>query len=207
MSMQLVKKRAFKGFSGFGFFILAIQSREEQTITAECPETDRAAGFAPIARTDAEILILGSLPGRRSIAAQQYYAHPQNAFWRIMQALLGAGGDYAARCETLIEHRIAVWDVLADSVREGSMDAGIHVPTAAANDFARFYERHPQVSVVAFNGKTAERLYRGLVSPLVGAVNHRYLSLPSTSPAYAAMPFDDKLIRWRALLTDGETRK
>ncbi|MCH8159542.1 MAG: DNA-deoxyinosine glycosylase, partial [Proteobacteria bacterium] len=79
-------------------------------------------GFPAIARPDATLLILGSLPGQRSIDAGQYYAHPQNAFWKIMSSLYGIDGSYQQRCAQLIERRIALWDVLASSVRPGSLD-------------------------------------------------------------------------------------
>ena len=93
----------------------------------------RSDGFPPIARADATILILGSLPGQRSIDAGQYYAHPQNVFWKIMCSLYGIDGNYEERCAQLIEHRIALWDVLASSVRPGSLDASIQTATATAN--------------------------------------------------------------------------
>ena len=88
-------------------------------------------GFPPVAREDAQILVLGSLPGVRSIEMQQYYAHAQNAFWEIMRGLFAIEGDYAQRCQQLIEHRIAVWDVLQSSVRPGSLDADIRMDSAA----------------------------------------------------------------------------
>src|SRR5210317_1751806 len=91
-------------------------------------------GFAPVARGDARVLVLGSLPGARSIAEQQYYAHPQNAFWPIMRELFMIDGDYAARCDQLRENGIALWDVLRSSVRPGSMDADIQLGSAVAND-------------------------------------------------------------------------
>jgi TDG/mug DNA glycosylase family protein len=160
----------------------------------------RSAGFAPVARSDARILILGSLPGRRSIDAGQYYAHPQNAFWRIMAELVGASGDYEQRCAALLDAGIAVWDVLADSLRPGSMDANIDLQSATANNFAGFFESHRCIASVAFNGKTAERVYRQLVQAHIEDSGIRYLSLPSSSPAYAAMSFDDKLVHWRALI-------
>ena len=73
---------------------------------------ETSTGFAPVARHDARVLILGSLPGRRSLEAGEYYAHPQNAFWPIMTSLFAVTGDYHQRCEGLKEHRIALWDVL-----------------------------------------------------------------------------------------------
>lgn len=158
----------------------------------------RSVGFAPIAGPDARVLILGSLPGVRSLEAVEYYAHPQNAFWKIMHALYGVDGDYASRCGQLIEQRVAVWDVLASSVRPGSMDSDIRKP--APNDFHKFLENHTDIEIVGFNGKTAERLFRQLVLPSLNTELPELARLPSTSPAYASMPFDRKLEIWRSML-------
>ncbi|MFQ6006363.1 MAG: DNA-deoxyinosine glycosylase, partial [Woeseia sp.] len=88
-------------------------------------------GFRPIAAPDATVLILGSLPSRKSIEASEYYAHPQNAFWRIMGELFGACPvlPYAARAAVLKANGIALWDVLAQSVRQGSLDSNIDLST------------------------------------------------------------------------------
>lgn len=159
-------------------------------------------GFPPIARDDARVLILGSLPGQRSIAEQQYYAHPQNAFWRIMSELFGIEGGYAARCRQLSEYRISVWDVLMSSVRPGSMDADIRVASATANDFEGFFATHPGIELIAFNGRKAEQLFERFVVPGGTAQGKKCVSLPSTSPAYASLSFSGKLAAWRAALVD-----
>lgn len=160
-------------------------------------------GFPPVAGPDARVLVLGSLPGRRSIADQQYYAHPQNAFWRIMRDVLGVVGNYTERCEQLVNNRIALWDVLSSSVRPGSMDADIQFDSARANDLEGFLVAHPDVCVIAFNGRTAEQLFRKFVD--IQAVDDaiQRISLPSTSPAYAAMPFSGKLAAWREAIRTG----
>lgn len=159
-----------------------------------------SAGFPPIARLDARILILGSLPGERSIREQQYYAHPQNAFWRIMEALYGIAGEYDARIAQLCEYRVALWDVLHSSVRSGSMDADIRADTATPNDFAGFFARHGGIELIAFNGRKAEQLFKRFVEPLGIADGVRRASLPSTSPAYASLSFSRKLSAWREAL-------
>ena len=159
-----------------------------------------STGFPPVERQDATILILGSLPGQRSIAEQQYYAHPQNAFWRIMEALFGIEGDYAARCRLLIENRIALWDVLMSSFRPGSMDADISVGEATPNDFAEFFSRHASIELIAFNGRKAEQLFGRFVDPLGVAEGIRRVALPSTSPAYASLSFSGKVAAWRDAL-------
>lgn len=157
----------------------------------------RSDGFPPVARSDARILVLGSLPGQKSIAEQQYYAHPKNAFWPIMHELFDVEGDYDKRCRQLVERRVAVWDVLGSSVRPGSMDSDIRMDSAEPNDFATFFKIHPAIEIVAFNGKKAEQMFSRFVPMRVVPPVTRCVGLPSTSPAYAAMPFSGKLSAWR----------
>lgn len=161
---------------------------------AAIPEFPTSRGFAPIARGDARILILGSLPGERSIREGEYYAHPQNAFWRIMRELVGAEGSYEDRCAALIRAGIAVWDVLHQSVRPGSMDADIRLETAEPNDFVGFFRSHGDIEAIGFNGKKAEQMFARFVKL---ESQPRFVSLPSTSPAYASMPFSEKLAAWQ----------
>ncbi|MBT8110654.1 MAG: DNA-deoxyinosine glycosylase [Gammaproteobacteria bacterium] len=161
------------------------------------PASKPAEGFSPIAGSDARILILGSLPGQRSIAEQQYYAHPQNVFWRIMEELFGANGDYVDRCEQLVEARVALWDVLQSSLRPGSMDANIRLDSARANDFETFLNVHSDIQLIAFNGRKAEALFGRFVNFDARDDSIQRVRLPSTSPAYAAMSFSAKLALWR----------
>jgi len=159
----------------------------------------RIRSFPPIAARDARVLVLGSMPGRRSLEARQYYAHRQNAFWKILGRLLGfePSAPYAARARALKDARIALWDVLHSCVREGSLDASIEAEIA--NDFARFFRAHPRLSHVFFNGAKAEASFRRHVPPGAGAAL-RYRRLPSTSPAHASLSFARKLAAWRAIL-------
>lgn len=162
-------------------------------------------GFPPVAPADAQILVLGSLPGKRSLAVQEYYAHPQNAFWRIMQEIYGIAGDYDERCAGLMGVRLALWDVLRESARRGSLDADIQRQTAAVNDFDSFLSKHADIGVIAFNGKKAEQLFRAMV-PKKHYTSLRLLSLPSTSPAYAAMPLQKKISLWTAGLSNPDQK-
>jgi len=158
--------------------------------------------FPPIEDSDARVLILGSMPSVASLRARQYYAHPRNAFWRIMGELFGAGPDvaYEARGRVLKSRRLALWDVLKCCTREGSLDARIDDATVVANDFPSFFEGHPRLERVYFNGAKAEQVYRRKVAPLVGDVAEvRYERLPSTSPANAAKSFADKLKAWHVI--------
>ena len=134
---------------------------------------------------------------------QQYYAHPQNAFWKLIEAIFEAesGSSYARRVGLLTAHRIALWDVLAAAERPGSLDSSIVHASALANDFAGFFRKHPRVMRVFFNGRKAEQMFRRFVLPKLGAefVHLHYESLPSTSPAHAGMSFAKKLQRWRRI--------
>lgn len=147
------------------------------------------------------MLILGSLPGRKSLAAQQYYAHPQNAFWPIMRELYGIEGEYELRCRQLAAQGIALWDVLHSSVRPGSMDADIRIDRANANDFGSFFAAHSALRRIVFNGRKAEQLFAHFVDASAVPQEILRIGLPSTSPAYAAMPFSRKLAAWHAALT------
>jgi hypoxanthine-DNA glycosylase len=164
----------------------------------------RIRSFPPIAGRNARVLLLGSMPGRRSLEARQYYAHRQNAFWRILGRLLGfePPAPYAARIRALKAARIALWDVLHSCVREGSLDASIEAEIA--NDFARFFRAHPRLTQVFFNGSKAEASFRRHVLPGLGRALRgrvlRFARLPSTSPAHASLPFARKLAAWRAIL-------
>jgi TDG/mug DNA glycosylase family protein len=160
--------------------------------------------FPPIADAHARILILGSLPGQVSLQRQQYYALPHNAFWKIMGRLFGAGPElpYEARTQRLVQNGIALWDVCAAAQRPGSLDASIVHSSVVPNDLAAFLESHPDIGLICFNGGKAADLYRRLVQPGLPATERaiRYETLPSTSPAHAAMPFEEKLTRWAAVL-------
>ena len=162
-------------------------------------------GFPPIAQPDAKVLILGSLPGRMSLQMQQYYAQPQNAFWKIMGALVGAGPElpYAERTRHLVESRVALWDVCHAALRPGSLDAAIDVTSVIPNDFQAFFATHPGIELVCLNGGTAAKLYARLVVPTLSSAIRavRTERLPSTSPAHAALRFAQKLERWQIIRT------
>ena len=157
-------------------------------------------GFAACARADAHTLILGSMPGVASLHADQYYAFPRNAFWRIMGELYAAGPelDYATRLQVLATNRIALWDVIQTCHRPGSLDSAIAADGLVTNDFNEFFERNSQVRQICFNGQKAASLFKRKVLPtLVGEFD--YLTLPSTSPANAASSFADKLAAWSVI--------
>ena len=163
----------------------------------------RIRSFAPIADRRARVLILGSMPGIRSLQARQYYAHPQNAFWRILCDLMGIdrSAPYQKRIRTLKSARIALWDVLHSCMRDGSLDTRIE--TEVANDFDAFFARHPGITHVFFNGAKAETSFRRHVHGWIDT-RLRYARLPSTSPAHASMPYPRKLAAWRVILDTEE---
>lgn len=167
--------------------------------------------FPPIAATDARILVLGSMPGVQSLQAQQYYAHPRNAFWPILMHVLGitvkyddALPTYQTREQHIRQHGIAVWDVLQYCERPGSLDANIRRDTMVLNDFAAFFKQHPHIHRICFNGAAAATLFERHVTPILqdfGLLPAERLRLPSTSPANAGITRQDKLHAWRSALT------
>jgi hypoxanthine-DNA glycosylase len=134
---------------------------------------------------------------------QQYYAHPHNAFWKLIGTIFDADGSlpYEGKVRILTRNRIALWDVLAAATRPGSLDASIVHASAKANDFEQFFRAHPRIRRVYFNGRKAEELYRRLVLPGLGPefAGIRYECLPSTSPAHAGMELAEKLDVWRRI--------
>lgn len=158
--------------------------------------------FAPLAAPDARLLVLGTMPGARSLEAGEYYAHPQNAFWPIMGALFGFDPRlaYDKRVRRLTGAGVAVWDVLRACRRDGSLDSAIDPGTALANDFQGFFERQPALRRIVFNGGAAERLFRRHASKVLDARPRlACLRLPSTSPTHARLRFPAKLEAWRDL--------
>ena len=153
-------------------------------------------GLAPVVDARTRIVVLGSFPGAVSLAAQQYYAHPQNQLWPILAALTGeplAALPYAERLPRLLAHGIGLWDVLGACERAGSLDSAIRKP--AANDFAHLRALCPLLETVGFNGQTS-----GKFAPQFAAQGYRTLILPSTSPAHASLTLVQKLERWKTLL-------
>ncbi len=161
-----------------------------------------AASFASNSDMNARILILGSIPGRESLKAGRYYAHPRNQFWLIMSTLLGFASDlpYADRLLALQGHGIALWDVMRSCQRVGSLDARIEPDSIEANDFVAFFHSHPLIWSVFFNGATAQATYNKHVLPGLPALPLHYTRLPSTSPAHAALSFEQKLDAWKCIL-------
>jgi double-stranded uracil-DNA glycosylase len=166
------------------------------------------SGFDPIAAPDAKALVLGTIPGRQSLAQGRYYAHPQNAFWFIMERLFKAKTalDYKGRVELLTASGVALWDVLLTAERDLSVDSAIIAGSEIANDFSAFFAMHSRIRAVFFNGAKAETLFRRHVLPVLPQVRSLPLTcLPSTSSTNARLKRNDKLEAWHALTDALET--
>lgn len=139
------------------------------------------------------------MPGIKSLAAQQYYAHPQNAFWKILGDIFDMPvATYEQRVKVITKNNLALWDVLEYCERKGSLDANIDAGSCRVNDFAAFFKRHPKITRVFFNGATGEKEFRKRVPPELQGKLH-IARLPSTSPAHAGMRYVDKVRAWRVL--------
>lgn len=158
--------------------------------------------FLPIENALARVLILGSMPGSASLQAEQYYAHPRNAFWPILGELVGAEPSlpYEHRVQALKSAGIAVWDVLKSCTRHNSLDSAIDESSIVTNDFAAFFQAHTHITAVFFNGAKAQQSYQRYVLPVLGTQPLHYQRLPSTSPAHAGATYADKLAAWDAVL-------
>jgi hypoxanthine-DNA glycosylase len=154
-------------------------------------------GFPPVVAADTHTMVFGSFPGVASLSATQYYAHPQNQFWRLLGAVLDEplpALPYDERLVRLLAHRIGVWDVLAACERTGSLDVAIR--NASPNDFAALRRHAPSLRKVCFNGKTAGRF-----EAVMQEAGYETLVLPSSSPAHAMLSFEQKLAVWRQIST------
>ena len=157
----------------------------------------KTSNFAPVVTTHTRILILGSLPGEASLAAQRYYAHPQNRFWHLVGAVIGCEDlpsvEYQARLEVLREAGVGLWDTVASAERSGSLDTAIRQAKHAP--LGDLIATLPNLRAIGFNGGTASRIGRKQLTGTPLAL----IDLPSSSPAYAAMPLAEKRARWLVL--------
>jgi hypoxanthine-DNA glycosylase len=157
---------------------------------------ERKNSFPPIVSENSRMLILGSLPSAESLRAGQYYAHPRNAFWRIIYALydMEYDADYNRRCAFLLEHKLALWDVCGSAVRQGSADSSIS--DIQPNDIAGLLQEFPNINRIILNGRKAEQEFRRRFS----SIDIPSFYVPSTSPALAALGFEGKPRKWRKII-------
>lgn len=161
---------------------------------------ERLTSLAAVLPPDTRLLVLGSMPGAASLAAQQYYAHPRNAFWPIMGQLFDFTTDlpYPQRLMQLQAQGIGLWDVLQSCERQGSLDSAIRAETP--NDFASLLQQQPQIRALAFNGAKAAQSFRKLVLPTLAPEQvPALMQLPSTSPAHASLNLTNKLKAWQSI--------
>lgn len=157
--------------------------------------------FVPICSPSATTLILGSMPSNASLTAAQYYAHPRNAFWPIMANIyqFNPAMPYEDRIKALKAADIAVWDVLQQCIRPGSLDSAIKKGSRVPNNFTAFFKEHPYIRLIAFNGAEAETSFNKHVLPNLELANTNLVRLPSSSPAHT-LPLEKKMSAWRTLL-------
>lgn len=157
---------------------------------------NRKSSFPPVVAPSTRVLVLGSLPGERSLAAGRYYAHPQNRFWHLIGGVIGvelAPLDYERRLVALLAAGVGLWDTVASAHRAGSLDAAIR--EAEPNPLADLAASLPELRAVGFNGKASARI--GM--PQLAATGLALIPLPSSSPANASIPLADKEKLWNAL--------
>ena len=165
-----------------------------------CQGNPLLSGLPPVYAASARVLVLGSMPGLQSLNAQAYYAHPRNAFWPIMETLVGIPAKlaYLERLAGVRENRVALWDVIGKCRRPGSLDQKVEPDSVVPNDFAGLFAVCPCIELVAFNGALAEKSFKRRVLPDLPKcfASIARVRLPSTSPAYAAMQFEQKRDAW-----------
>lgn len=169
-----------------------------------------ARSFPPIEGEHVHTLILGTMPGQASLNAVEYYAHPRNAFWPVMMAIIAKGNPdrtavqalgYPERCQRLMDNGYGVWDVLAQCDRPGSLDSNISRDSERPNDIDSLLHRHPELLRIACNGKTACRLLTRHHADTLSRWKElgrelEVVTLPSTSPAMASLSLAMKHQRW-----------
>lgn len=160
---------------------------------------ERIYGFEPVWRSDAHLLILGSMPSVESLHQSFYYAHPRNAFWPMMAQILGENVPKSVeeKKDMLMRSRIALWDTVHSCTREGSLDSAIR--SAQANDFETLYGNCPEIRHIFFNGAAAMQLYQRLVARQDARFEYR--RMPSTSPAYT-LKYETKLSVWKQAIKE-----
>ncbi|NRQ02468.1 DNA-deoxyinosine glycosylase [Marinobacterium sp. xm-d-530] len=161
--------------------------------------------FSAVCNTSTKLLILGSLPGKKSIAEQQYYAHPRNALWPILCDWLQMPNSmsYEQKLAAALEGGIGFWDVVAEAERPGSLDSDIKSSTVHYNPIDQLIENLPKLKCIVLNGGAAMRLFkRAGFDQFAKAKGIDFFQLPSTSPAHASMTLDEKRVAWHSVLID-----
>lgn len=153
--------------------------------------------FVPISNADTTILILGTIPGDKSLELGEYYGHARNRFWKIISTITNNDlpMTYSGKKDLLLKSKIGIWDVAHNANRKGSLDSAIENPEP--NDLDGFIARHVNLKVIGFNGTKAQALFDKHFKKKSGI---KYISLPSTSPANTGIDFDTICKQWRQLI-------
>lgn len=177
-----------------------IQKPKQSSIIKETSSAAIASGHEPVADSDAQILILGTLPGKVSLQTQQYYANRTNQFWKIISSIFNdtMSDSYEERLNILKRHHIALWDVLKSANRESSLDSDIKNPIA--NDILGFISKHPKLRVIGLNGRDAVSYFNTYIGAHNLPENIHVVSLPSSSSANTHFTIDDKIGLWKTIL-------
>lgn len=146
----------------------------------------------PVYNKNSQILILGSFPSVKSREQGFFYGHPQNRFWRVLSTVYHASLPVTIeeKKQFLLDHHIAVWDVIKSCDITGSSDSSIK--NVVANDLEIILS-HADIREIFVNGKKAEKLYKKYIQ---GKVNREAVCLPSTSPANAAWSLEKLVEEW-----------
>jgi len=187
-------------------------TRADTSSLMSVQQDDVSSCFAPLLGTRLNLLVLGTMPGQKSLQLQQYYAHPRNALWPILCAMVRRNKpsysihqtlDYDERCKLVTDAGIGLWDVLASCQRPGSLDGQIIRNTEVPNALPELISQHPELTTIAFNGRMAETLFKRHIQARLPSSIIRIVSLPSTSPAMASLSLEKKYQRWSEALQDG----
>lgn len=161
-------------------------------------------GLKPILSENPKVLILGSMPSQKSIEKQEYYGNPQNKFWKIMSQYFGfpCEDPYAIRKSFLMKEELIVWDTIYSCFRPGSMDSDIDLKSVKVNDFKKLFKQYETLKVVFFNGAASKKIFfKNKLNLLLEDHQLDFKVLPSTSPAYASMTYQDKYQKWSEALS------
>lgn len=183
-----------------------ISATNRKTLTNEVIEksgpkpitTHTKTSFEPISNADTTVLILGTMPGDKSLELGEYYGHSRNRFWKIISTITNSDfpQTYEDKKALLLKTRIGIWDVAHKANRKGSLDSAIE--DEEPNDLIGFIEKHKNLNFIGFNGTKSEKLHDKYFDRKSGI---KYISLPSTSPANTGIDFDGICKKWRQILT------
>lgn len=154
--------------------------------------------FAPIINKECVVLILGTMPGKESLIQQKYYANTRNQFWKLLfnQFSIPINENYDERCKFLLNQKIAIWDVLHNADREGSLD--INIKNGVPNDFIKFFEEYTKLKYLFFNGAKSENLFKKFYKDIYKEIWHK--GLPSSSPANTIL-LENKQTEWGIIIS------